>query len=189
MIGFERWGHFRRGDRLVDAHYNSPNPSTQQNAPAPNGHVHMLYHPNGDLLLNDWSDDALTERHVAKKGAGKGKALGKGAVQGKGLGNGKGEGQGKGQGKGQGEGEGPPLDSSPDPDWLEVTSMIDSRIDSLFPDSCTFRPNDRYSDLDVMAIYQRLIEWEEHGNDVPTAVLHMRDIVKTHRWSGFVLVD
>ena len=94
-----------------------------------------------------------------------------------------GECQGKGQGKGS------TLDSSPDPDWLEVKSLIDSRIDSLFPDSVTFRPKDRYTDLDVMAIFQRVIEWEEHGNDVPSAVLRMRAIVKTHRWSGFVHAD
>ena len=64
--------------------------------------------------------------------------------------------------------------------------MIDSRVDSLFPDSGTFLPKERYSDLDVMAIYARLTDWEEHGNEVPTVVLHMRAIVKNHRW---VLVD
>ena len=67
--------------------------------------------------------------------------------------------------------------------------MIDSRIDSLFPDSCYFRSKDRYSDLDVMAIYQRLIDWEVCGNEVSSAVVQMRAIVMDHRWSGFMLVD
>ena len=82
--------------------------------------------------------------------------------------------------------KGPPSDFSPDHEWQAVKSNIDSRVDSLFPDSGTFLPKVRYSDLEVMAIFARLADWEEHGNEVPIVVLHMRAIVKNHRW---VLVD
>ena len=84
----------------------------------------------------------------------------------------------------------PPSEYHPDPDWLNVKSKIDEQIDSLFLGSVAFLPKDRYSDLDVMAIYQRLDEWEDHGIAVPDVVLHLRAIVQNHRWaSAWVLVD
>ena len=62
---------------------------------------------------------------------------------------------------------------------------------------------------DVMATHQRLTDWEEHGMMgqpwfstcepslrttagclwIDRIVLHTRAIVKTHRWSGFVVAD
>ena len=57
-------------------------------------------------------------------------------------------------------------------------------MESLFPKNHYFRPQDRYTDFDVMAIYFVLTtEWCDHNHHVPPVVIHMRGIVKTPRWS------
>ena len=79
---------------------------------------------------------------------------------------------------------GSPEQYDPDPDWVNVKSEIDSRIDDLLFNSCAFLPKDCYSDLDAMAIYQRLDDWAEHGSAVPDVVTHLRAIVKNHCWAS-----
>ena len=50
LIGYERWEHFRKGDRLIEALYCDPNPSTTRYPGAPHGHWHVWFHPNGQRM-------------------------------------------------------------------------------------------------------------------------------------------
>ena len=86
LIGYERWGYFRKGDRLLEACYATPNPSTTQPPlREPDGHWHMAWHPNGSLRTSGWSDQVLVDDHpylkgghTGPKGTGKGNAAPKG---------------------------------------------------------------------------------------------------------------
>ena len=69
-----------------------------------------------------------------------------------------GKGQGKGQGKGKGRGTG-------------INCCLVDRMRN-------------YSEEDIFAMQHRLAEWEHFGDDVPTAVHSMRDIVNTAMGNG-----
>ena len=113
LIGYERWGHSRKkGDRLLEACYAYPNPSTTPNPDPPSGHWHMEWHSNGSLRTSKWEDDVLESDHPylkggrtgpkGKAGTGKGNAAPKGGkAAGKG---GKAAGKGKAAPKAKGKG-------------------------------------------------------------------------------------
>ena len=68
LIGYERWEYRRRGDILVEAYYNDPNPSTSRFAPPPTGHWHMKFFPNGERRSSRWFPGALWEEDGVPKG-------------------------------------------------------------------------------------------------------------------------
>ena len=110
LIGFELWGHYKKGgERLIEAYYHFPNPSTMKNPPPPNGHWHMIWHPNGSLMSStrqEYRKDTLAQidEYVDTMGGGKGKAFGKGqqAFEKGQLAFGKGYSFGQGKSKGEG---------------------------------------------------------------------------------------
>ena len=122
LIGYELWGSFRRGPKLLEACYAYPNPSTTEDpeSQVPEGHWHLKWHPNGREISRDWSPEALIDDHPYIKGGvftpkgghqeakGKGKGKPKGskgqATNFKGKGTPKGR-NGKGKNKG-GKGKG-----------------------------------------------------------------------------------
>ena len=99
LIGYELWASYKKGDRLIEAYYAYPNPSTtpstQQQQVQPSGHWHVAYHPNGAAKSSWWSDDTLVDEHCYLKGS----SSPKGGRGGKGR-KGKGKGH-KGKGKGK----------------------------------------------------------------------------------------
>ena len=69
LIGYERWGYSKKkGDRLLEAYYVSPNPSTTHSPEPPNGHYHIVDAPNGDASRSWWYDDLLEDDHSFLKG-------------------------------------------------------------------------------------------------------------------------
>ena len=109
LIGYELWGYYKSGDRLIEASYCSPNPSTtppNQFGRQQSGHWHVLYRPNGTVKRSTWHSYVLEDmRHYLKgssapKGASKG-SKGKGGKERncKGKGGGKGSKSKTGKGK------------------------------------------------------------------------------------------
>ena len=69
LIGYERWGYFRKGDRLLEACYAIPNPSTTRPPlREPSGHWHMTWHPNGSLRTQRRENQVLVDDHPYLKG-------------------------------------------------------------------------------------------------------------------------
>ena len=105
LIGFELWEYRRgrrRGDVLIEAYYNCPNPSTLRNAPAPTGHYHVKFPKGKGKGSWQWFPNALDEGELYLKGSTGPKGKGTGC---KGKGKGKAEGKGKGpDAKGKGKG-------------------------------------------------------------------------------------
>ena len=120
LIGYEHWAYFKKGDKLLEALYVHPNPSTRPNVlvpVAPNGYYHIKFNPAGDTLSSEWVDGELEENHpylkggfTGPKGAGKGKAKGhavpKGGHAGKGAAKGHAVPKGGRAGKGPGNAKG-----------------------------------------------------------------------------------
>ena len=82
LIGYERWGYFKKNDpeRLLEAVYVTPNPSTTSQDTAPNGHWHVFYNNAGIQTFCQWYPELLTDvpgyikgGSTGRKGAGKGK--------------------------------------------------------------------------------------------------------------------
>ena len=103
LIGYELWAYFKKGDRLIEAFYSCPNPSTTpatQQQQEPSGHWHITLHPNGTVKTSEWSADLLVDEHLYPKGTSPPKGAGKGnkskCKDGK---EGKGQGGKKGKGK------------------------------------------------------------------------------------------
>ena len=110
LIGWERWQYCSKKprERLVEAQDVYPNPSIDGvSHHQPNGHYHVLYHSNGNLLSVDWKDDILGDGgNLYLKGGSKGDPKGGGKGKGQAKGNDKGKGKGKGGAKGKGKGGG-----------------------------------------------------------------------------------
>ena len=100
LIGYEQWQFCRRGDRLRQAYYVHPNPSTSRDAGPPEGFWHVYVTEWGHHVWT-WSWGHLTDEHSYLKGGVTGpKGAGNGILP-KGAGKGKGKDQGKGKGKDQ----------------------------------------------------------------------------------------
>ena len=101
LIGYELWGSYKKGDRLIEACYACPNPSTMpadQDLQQPSGHWHVTFRPSGFVKASNWKADILEEGHFYLKGSTspKGGAFPKGGGKASPKGGSKGKGKGKG---------------------------------------------------------------------------------------------
>ena len=111
LIGYELWESRRKGDTLIEAYYNDPNPSTTAAGKyrQSTGHWHMRFWPNGDERDRQWFPNALEEDLGYLKGGITG-TKGGGITKGKGMAKGN-KGMAKGNvfpksGKDKGKGKG-----------------------------------------------------------------------------------